>query len=220
MGESHAERGGVQGPFESPESGWLDADRQGDTELRRPRDQLHADLVPGMARRRSVRATVVEPGICPATRPWCSAATRTPATGVPASRRHLSEVPHRSQVQRLSRRLLADIDRDARHSCRTARSLRSPIAAGYRSLSRPHSDEEHDHVSQDIAGRGLRGDSCSVGASAGVSPDEAKQLGTTLTPVGAEKAGNKDSTIPEYTGGIKPPGELPERAAASSRSVR
>jgi hypothetical protein len=45
----------------------------------------------------------------------------------------------------------------------------------------------------------------SAGASAGVSPDEAKQLGTTLTPVGAEKAGNKDSTIPAYTGGLTTP---------------
>ena len=45
----------------------------------------------------------------------------------------------------------------------------------------------------------------SVGASAGVSPDEAKQLGTTLTPAGAEKAGNKDSTIPAYTGGLTTP---------------
>jgi hypothetical protein len=40
-------------------------------------------------------------------------------------------------------------------------------------------------------------------AFAAVSADEAKQLGTTLTPVGAEKAGNKDGTIPEYTGGLK-----------------
>ena len=36
-----------------------------------------------------------------------------------------------------------------------------------------------------------------------MSADEAKQLGTTLTAVGAEKAGNKDGTIPEYTGGLK-----------------
>ena len=42
-------------------------------------------------------------------------------------------------------------------------------------------------------------------ALAAVSADEAKQLGTTLTAVGAEKAGNKDGTIPEYTGGIKAP---------------
>jgi Protein of unknown function (DUF1329) len=35
---------------------------------------------------------------------------------------------------------------------------------------------------------------------AAVSADEAKQLGSTLTPFGAEKAGNKEGTIPEYTG--------------------
>jgi hypothetical protein len=45
-------------------------------------------------------------------------------------------------------------------------------------------------------------------AWAAVSADEAKQLGTTLTPVGAEKAGNKEGTIPEYTGGIKPPADF------------
>ncbi len=44
-------------------------------------------------------------------------------------------------------------------------------------------------------------------ALAAVSADEAKQLGTTLTAIGAEKAGNKDGTIPEYTGGIKPPAD-------------
>ncbi|RJF91881.1 DUF1329 domain-containing protein [Noviherbaspirillum saxi] len=40
---------------------------------------------------------------------------------------------------------------------------------------------------------------------AAVSADEAKKLGTTLTLVGAEKAGNKDGTIPEYTGGLTTP---------------
>ena len=45
-------------------------------------------------------------------------------------------------------------------------------------------------------------------ALAAVSADEAKQLGTTLTPIGAEKGGNKDGTIPEYTGGIKPPADF------------
>lgn len=39
-------------------------------------------------------------------------------------------------------------------------------------------------------------------AHAAVSAGEAKQLGTTLTPVGAEKAGNKDGTIPAYEGGL------------------
>src|SRR5215471_670848 len=42
-------------------------------------------------------------------------------------------------------------------------------------------------------------------AWAAISADEAKQLGTTLTAVGAEKAGNKDGTIPEYTGGLTTP---------------
>lgn len=40
-------------------------------------------------------------------------------------------------------------------------------------------------------------------AHAKVTPDELKQLGTTLTPIGAEKAGNADGSIPEWTGGIK-----------------
>ena len=39
-------------------------------------------------------------------------------------------------------------------------------------------------------------------AQAAVSADEAKKLGTTLTPTGAEMAGNKDGTIPAYTGGL------------------
>jgi Protein of unknown function (DUF1329) len=38
-----------------------------------------------------------------------------------------------------------------------------------------------------------------------ITADEAKTLGTTLTPVGAEKAGNKDGTIPEYKGGNTTP---------------
>ena len=42
-------------------------------------------------------------------------------------------------------------------------------------------------------------------ATAAVSPEEASQLGKTLTPVGAEKAGNKDGTIPEWTGGLTTP---------------
>jgi hypothetical protein len=44
-----------------------------------------------------------------------------------------------------------------------------------------------------------------TGAQAAVGADEAKQLGTTLTPVGAEKAGNKEGTIPEWTGGLTTP---------------
>lgn len=45
-----------------------------------------------------------------------------------------------------------------------------------------------------------------AGAEAGVPQAQADRLGRDLTPVGAEKAGNKDGTIPEWTGGItKPP---------------
>ncbi|SEB24681.1 DUF1329 domain-containing protein [Variovorax sp. YR216] len=40
---------------------------------------------------------------------------------------------------------------------------------------------------------------------AAVSADEAKKLGAELTAVGAEKAGNKEGTIPEYTGGLTTP---------------
>jgi hypothetical protein len=42
----------------------------------------------------------------------------------------------------------------------------------------------------------------SASAMAAVSPEEASHLGKDLTPVGAEKAGNKDGTIPEWTGGL------------------
>ncbi|NVZ51813.1 DUF1329 domain-containing protein [Pseudomonas sp. B6002] len=37
---------------------------------------------------------------------------------------------------------------------------------------------------------------------AAVSPEEAAKLGTTLTPMGSEKAGNADGSIPAWTGGI------------------
>lgn len=41
---------------------------------------------------------------------------------------------------------------------------------------------------------------------AAVSTDEAAKLKTTLTPLGAEKSGNKEGTIPEWTGGYKATG--------------
>lgn len=43
---------------------------------------------------------------------------------------------------------------------------------------------------------------------AAVSPEEAEKLKTTLTPMGAERAGNKEGTIPAWEGGYKtvPPG--------------
>ena len=42
-------------------------------------------------------------------------------------------------------------------------------------------------------------------ARAAVAPDEAAALGTTLTGIGAEKAGNADGRIPAYTGGLSQP---------------
>lgn len=40
-------------------------------------------------------------------------------------------------------------------------------------------------------------------ALAAVSPEQAKQLGTTLTPSGAEMNGNADGSIPAWTGGLQ-----------------
>ena len=42
-------------------------------------------------------------------------------------------------------------------------------------------------------------------AQAAVSINEAEKLKTTLTPFGAERAGNAEGTIPDWTGGIKAP---------------
>jgi hypothetical protein len=39
----------------------------------------------------------------------------------------------------------------------------------------------------------------------GLSPEEIQRLGTELTPLGAEKAGNEDGTIPSWEGGITTP---------------
>src|SRR5271166_408245 len=49
-------------------------------------------------------------------------------------------------------------------------------------------------------------------ARAAVSPEAAAQLGTTLTPMGAERAGNADGSIPAWTGG------MPAAAAQTTRS--
>ena len=49
---------------------------------------------------------------------------------------------------------------------------------------------------------------------AAVSPQEAEQLKSTLTPTGAERGGNKDGSIPAWTGGITaPPAEYKTGAA-------
>lgn len=44
--------------------------------------------------------------------------------------------------------------------------------------------------------------SFAVSATAAVNEQEAAQLGKDLTPVGAERAGNKDGTIPKWEGGL------------------
>ncbi|NPD66010.1 DUF1329 domain-containing protein [Lichenicola cladoniae] len=51
-------------------------------------------------------------------------------------------------------------------------------------------------------------------AWAKVSSDEARQLRSTLTPFGAQKAGNADNTIPAWTGGLT---RLPPGVAATDR---
>lgn len=43
---------------------------------------------------------------------------------------------------------------------------------------------------------------CAFAAQAGVTPEEAAQLKSSLTPMGAEKAGNKDGSIPAWSGGM------------------
>ncbi len=44
-------------------------------------------------------------------------------------------------------------------------------------------------------------------AGAAVSPQEAARLGADLTPMGAERAGNADGSIPAWAGGIKSPAD-------------
>ncbi len=50
-------------------------------------------------------------------------------------------------------------------------------------------------------------------SAAAVTPDEAARLGADLTPLGAEKAGNADGTIPAWDGGITAPPAGYERGA-------
>jgi len=44
-----------------------------------------------------------------------------------------------------------------------------------------------------------------AGTAGAATPDEATQLGKTLTPLGAEKAGSKDGSIPAWDGGLTRP---------------
>ncbi|CAN7312478.1 DUF1329 domain-containing protein [Pseudomonas sp. LjRoot71] len=51
-------------------------------------------------------------------------------------------------------------------------------------------------------------------AQAAVSPQEAAKLGTSLTLIGAEKSGNADGSIPEYTGGLTTPPDTYEKGSS------
>ena len=57
----------------------------------------------------------------------------------------------------------------------------------------------------------------SGGALAGVSAGEAAQLKSSLTPLGAEKAGNAAGSIPAWTGGIR---RRPATSRASTTRTR
>ena len=57
-------------------------------------------------------------------------------------------------------------------------------------------------------------------AAADLSAADLAKLGTTLTPVGAEKAGNAAGTIPAWDGGITKPTAGLQAGRALSRSVR
>jgi hypothetical protein len=61
-------------------------------------------------------------------------------------------------------------------------------------------------------------------AFAGVATDEAAKLKSSLTPLGGEKAGNKDGSIPEWTGGLKSAtgnkvGDVPENPFPGDKPV-
>lgn len=64
------------------------------------------------------------------------------------------------------------------------------------------------------------------GASAAVTAEEAAKLKSSLTPLGAEKAGNKDGSIPAWDGGITKPlaagksvGDIPGEIFANEKPV-
>ena len=129
VGEGHAERGGVQGP-----------------------QQLHGDRQGRRRTSSASRSTSRRPGsrCCPgvdllAPVTWSQGISGNAAVAVRRQRgrrqlerrprrRHLPEVPHRPEVQRLLRQLLDQPDRPtpaaASWACPTARTRRCPTAAG------------------------------------------------------------------------------------------
>ena len=214
LDERHAERSRVQGPRTA-----TCGDRQGPRRTSGPRGQLHADLVPGAAGRRPTMRRSPGPGH---QRQRGDAVRRQQGTGnwsVGLGADDLSEVPRRSLVHRLFRQLLDDRgerrrDRHPRHQRRAVRPRLGLAHVQDHILRRSTIMFRKSLMALAVA-------SLTAGSAwAAVSADEAKQLGTTLTPVGAEKAGNKDGTIPEYTGGIKPPAGLQGGQRHPPRSVR
>ena len=61
----------------------------------------------------------------------------------------------------------------------------------------------HTILAAAVAAAGLIG--AALPAYARLTDAEAARLGADLTPMGAEKAGNKDGTIPAWTGGLCAP---------------
>ena len=202
-------------------------------ELLRPRDQLHADVVPGLAGRRPAGAGHVEPGHLRQRGGRSSAAARTAATGAPASpptsTRSTASTSSTTATTAIIRPTRPATPPAASWACPTAPTRRCPIAAGSRSRSRPLSERGYAIMFRTTLLAASFAAIFGSGAFAAVSADEAKQLGTTLTAVGAEKAGNKDGTIPgvhrrhqaagRLQGGQRlPPRSVRERKAAPRRS--
>src|SRR4029450_7757166 len=145
----------------------------------------------------------------PATRPSRSAAARTRAPGARASARtstrSTASISDTTATTASIRPTRPRRPLPAAHWGRpTARLHRSATGAGCRSRSRRLSKQETLMFRKSLMAIAIA--SLAAGSAwAAVSAAEARQPGPALTAVGAEKAGNKDGTIPEYTGGIKPP---------------
>ena len=153
MVEGHPERGGVQGPQQ------LHADRQAVEELLRPRDQLHADVVPGLSGCGSPRADHVDPGHLRQRRRRCSAASENGgnwSAGVAADiyQKYRIDLKYSGYFGDYSTTPTAATPAVASWACPTAPTHRCPIAVGSRSRSRPRSRRTR-HVSQTLLAAGF-----------------------------------------------------------------
>src|SRR6185369_7972230 len=117
----------------------------------------------------------------------------------------LFQVPLRPEVRRLLRRLQEGRQRRGRE---LQRQQRGPQGSRRHLLHLQDHPLSHENSMKKLVtallGAGLLSAQTAV-VHAAVSADEARKLGTTLTAVGAEKAGNTDGSIPEYTGGLVTP---------------